>query len=82
MHVLTNGMAGRCETQGFRNPEPGKSEALLLEEVENYFMSGVVDPTKRIRPTNLPPIFFQHPGESRAAVHTLSFCLLQAVLTR
>lgn len=54
----------RCETQGFRAPELGKSEALLLEEVENYFMSGVVDPTKRIRCTNLPPIFLQHPGKS------------------
>ncbi|KAH8908777.1 DUF1671-domain-containing protein [Coniochaeta sp. PMI_546] len=57
-----------CETQAFRNPEPGKSEALLLEEVENYFMSGVVDPTMRIRSTNLPPIFFQHPGHSMLIV--------------
>ncbi|OIW29870.1 DUF1671-domain-containing protein [Coniochaeta ligniaria NRRL 30616] len=57
-----------CETQAFRNPEPGKSETLLLEEVENYFMSGVVDPAKRIRSTDLPPIFFQHPGHSMLIV--------------
>ncbi|KAB5575896.1 peptidase family C78-domain-containing protein [Coniochaeta sp. 2T2.1] len=57
-----------CETQGFRNPEPGRSETLLLEEVENYFASGVVDPEERIRGTGLPPIFFQHPGHSMLIV--------------
>lgn len=34
-------------------------------------MSGVVDPTERIRSTSLPPIFFQHPGESFPYTSTL-----------
>jgi len=33
-----------------------------MEYVENYFQSGVEDPTKRARLTNLPPIYFQHAG--------------------
>lgn len=33
-----------------------------MEYVENYFQSGVEDPTQNIRRTNLPPIYFQHAG--------------------
>lgn len=33
-----------------------------MEYVENYFQSGVEDPTQRVRLTNLPPIYFQHAG--------------------
>ncbi|KAK1770663.1 DUF1671-domain-containing protein [Phialemonium atrogriseum] len=57
-----------CDAQGFKDREPGKSEALLIEHVENYFMSGVIDPGQRVRPTNLPPIYFQHAGHSMTIV--------------
>ncbi|KAL1877107.1 hypothetical protein VTK73DRAFT_8844 [Phialemonium thermophilum] len=57
-----------CDAQGFKNRESGKSEALLLEDVENYFMSGVTDPTQRIRATTLPPIYLQHAGHSMTVV--------------
>ena len=33
-----------------------------MEDVENYFKAGVEDTSKRIRQTNLPPIYFQHAG--------------------
>lgn len=57
------------ETTAFKNPsEPGKSQSLLLQEVESYFASGTLDPTKRIRCTNLPPIYFQHRGHSMTIV--------------
>jgi hypothetical protein len=36
---------------------------MLMEFVENYFQSGVEDPTERIRKTNLPPLYFQHNGK-------------------
>jgi hypothetical protein len=51
-------------TQAIKHPEPGKSEELLMEFVENHFQSGVEDPTERIRKTNLPPLYFQHNGIS------------------
>jgi hypothetical protein len=54
-----------CDAQGFKDKEAGKSEALLMEAVESYFISGVTDPAQRIRATNLPPIYFQHAGEYR-----------------
>lgn len=53
-----------CDAQGIKHMESGKSEALLMEYVENYFQSGVEDPTQRIRTTNLPPLYFQHDGHS------------------
>ncbi|KAK0720476.1 peptidase family C78-domain-containing protein [Lasiosphaeris hirsuta] len=57
-----------CDAQGFKNREPGKSEELLMEYVENYFQSGVGDPSQRIRLTNLPPIYFQHAGHSMTII--------------
>ncbi|KAG7289011.1 hypothetical protein NEMBOFW57_005372 [Staphylotrichum longicolle] len=53
-----------CDAQGIKHKEPGKSEAHLMEYVEDYFQSGVEDPTQRIRKTNLPPLYFQHLGHS------------------
>ncbi|KAL2178941.1 peptidase family C78-domain-containing protein [Thermothelomyces heterothallicus CBS 202.75] len=49
-----------CEPHGIKFSEPGKSEAHLMEYVENYFQLGVQDPTQRVHITNLPPIYFQH----------------------
>ncbi|KAK1760730.1 peptidase family C78-domain-containing protein [Echria macrotheca] len=57
-----------CDAQGFRDRERGRSEALLMEYVENYFQSGVQDPTQRIRQTNLPPLYFQHAGHSMTVI--------------
>ena len=57
-----------CDAQGFKHREPGKSESLLLEEVETYFQSGVQDPTQRVRLTHLPPIYFQHAGHSMTII--------------
>ncbi|KAK4127700.1 DUF1671-domain-containing protein [Parathielavia appendiculata] len=53
-----------CAAQAFKHPEPAKSEALLMEHVENYFQSGVEDPSQHIRKTKLPPLFLQHNGHS------------------
>jgi hypothetical protein len=53
-----------CDAEGIKHKESGKSEALLMEYVENYFQSGVEDPTQHIRTTNLPPLYFQHDGHS------------------
>ncbi|KXX81765.1 Zinc finger with UFM1-specific peptidase domain protein [Madurella mycetomatis] len=53
-----------CDAQGIKNKEAGKSEAILMEYVENHFQFGVEDPTQRIRRTNLPPLYFQHAGHS------------------
>ncbi|SPQ21693.1 fa9a5c6c-dce3-4cae-b8b9-54acbdfda4b4 [Thermothielavioides terrestris] len=53
-----------CEPLAIKDKEPAKSEAQLMDYVENYFQSGVEDPTQRIRRTKLPPIYFQHAGHS------------------
>ncbi|KAM7195993.1 zinc finger with UFM1-specific peptidase domain protein [Rhypophila sp. PSN 637] len=57
-----------CDAQGFKHREPGKSEALMLDEVEAYFQSGVQDPTQRVRRTHLPPVYFQHAGHSMSII--------------
>ncbi|KAK0651970.1 peptidase family C78-domain-containing protein [Cercophora newfieldiana] len=57
-----------CDAQGFKNRELGKSEMLLMEYVENYFQTGVEDPTQRIRLTSLPPLYFQHAGHSMTII--------------
>ncbi|KAK2069602.1 hypothetical protein P8C59_004164 [Phyllachora maydis] len=57
-----------CTAQGFRHEEPGRSEALLLDGVENYFRDGASDPTARVQCTKLPPIYFQHAGHSMTII--------------
>ncbi|KAK3308660.1 peptidase family C78-domain-containing protein [Chaetomium strumarium] len=57
-----------CECRAIDHREPGKSEAQLMEYVEEYFQSGVEDPTQRIRRTNLPPLYFQHAGHSMTII--------------
>ena len=34
----------------------------VLQAVEQYFLSGVVDPSAKVCRTSLPPLYFQHPG--------------------
>ena len=53
-----------CDAEGVKHKEPGKSEALLMEYVENYFQSGVEDPAQQIRQTGLQPLYFQHAGKA------------------
>lgn len=57
-----------CDAQGFKHREFGRSEMLLMEEVENYFQAGVQDPMQRVRRTYLPPIYFQHAGHSMTII--------------
>ena len=61
-----------CDAQGVRHKESGKSEGLLMDYVENYFQSGVEDPTQHIRKTNLPPLYFQHLGSSPCSFPSLA----------
>ncbi len=39
-----------------------------MRDVEKYFQSGVFDPASKVRPTDLPPIYFQHPGHSMTII--------------
>ncbi|EON96155.1 putative peptidase family c78 protein [Phaeoacremonium minimum UCRPA7] len=57
-----------CDAQGFKNKEPGRSEELLLQEVERYFQSSIFDPEKKVRCTSMPPIYFQHAGHSMTII--------------
>ncbi|KAK4241239.1 peptidase family C78-domain-containing protein [Achaetomium macrosporum] len=57
-----------CECRAIEHKEPSKSEAQLMEYVEDYFQSGVEDPTQLIRKTNLPPLYFQHAGHSMTII--------------
>ncbi|KAK3903334.1 peptidase family C78-domain-containing protein [Staphylotrichum tortipilum] len=57
-----------CGGQSIRNQDPAKSEAQLMEYVENYFQSGVYDATQRVRTTNLPPLYLQNKGHSLTVV--------------
>ncbi|KAH8887473.1 DUF1671-domain-containing protein [Thozetella sp. PMI_491] len=58
----------RCDAQGFKHQSPGKSEALLMEDVEAYFKQDGADQSKRVRQTNMPPIYFQHAGHSMTII--------------
>ncbi|KAK3945088.1 DUF1671-domain-containing protein [Diplogelasinospora grovesii] len=53
-----------CDFRAFKHPKKDKSEALLMVDVENYFQQGVDDPLQKVRRTNMPPLYFQHPNHS------------------
>ncbi|KAK4193086.1 peptidase family C78-domain-containing protein [Podospora australis] len=57
-----------CDAQGIKHKEPSWSEQLLLDYVEEYFQSGVLDPTQDVRRTSLPPLYFQHMGHSMTII--------------
>ncbi|EJT76263.1 hypothetical protein GGTG_06185 [Gaeumannomyces tritici R3-111a-1] len=57
-----------CESHGFKNREPGRSESRLLAEVERYFETPSYDPAYKVRRTNMPPLYFQHAGHSMTIV--------------
>lgn len=67
----------RCDAQGLKPRGSGQlAYELLFETVENYFMNGCQDFNPKVRCTDLPSIYFQHPG----ILATLSL-LLTAFLT-
>ncbi|TIC99940.1 Zinc finger with UFM1-specific peptidase domain protein [Colletotrichum higginsianum] len=57
-----------CIAQGFKDPEPGKSEAKLMMAVEQYFRQGTHSQPSKVTCTSLPPIYFQHAGHSLTIV--------------
>ncbi|KAK1979692.1 peptidase family C78 [Colletotrichum cereale] len=57
-----------CVAQGFKDPEPGKSEAKLMMAVEQYFGQGAHGEPSKVTCTTLPPIYFQHAGHSLTIV--------------
>ncbi|KAK1594712.1 peptidase family C78 [Colletotrichum navitas] len=57
-----------CVAQGFKDSEPGKSEAKLMLAVEQYFGQGAHGEPSKVTCTTLPPIYFQHAGHSLTIV--------------
>ncbi|KAM0435050.1 hypothetical protein ACHAPT_003139 [Fusarium lateritium] len=57
-----------CSVQAFKDRERGRSKTRLFEAVEGYFQGGIKDVEDRIRLTDLPPIYLQHPGHSLTIV--------------
>ncbi|KAK1997071.1 peptidase family C78 [Colletotrichum falcatum] len=57
-----------CVAQGFKDSEPGKSEAKLMLAVEQYFRQGAHEEPSKVTCTTLPPIYFQHAGHSLTIV--------------
>ncbi|KAF4412239.1 Ubiquitin carboxyl-terminal hydrolase ZUFSP [Colletotrichum fructicola Nara gc5] len=57
-----------CTAQGFKDAEPGRSEAKLMYAVEQYFKHGMQSPPAKVTCTELPPIYFQHAGHSLTIV--------------
>ncbi|TDZ14139.1 Ubiquitin carboxyl-terminal hydrolase ZUFSP [Colletotrichum orbiculare MAFF 240422] len=57
-----------CTAQGFKDQEPGKSEAKMLMAVETYFKQGRYSQPSKVTCTTLPPIYFQHAGHSLTIV--------------
>ncbi|KAE8444400.1 hypothetical protein EG329_000600 [Mollisiaceae sp. DMI_Dod_QoI] len=58
-----------CDAQGLK-PKRGSRPAyeLLFTAVENYFINGCTDYDSKVRCTNLPPVYFQHPGHSMTII--------------
>ncbi|MCJ1309982.1 hypothetical protein MMC25_003643 [Agyrium rufum] len=58
-----------CNANAFNQPkEDSAAHHDLLDAVMKYFLQGVSDPTQKVCPTGLPPIYFQHPGHSLTIV--------------
>lgn len=59
-----------CDAQGLKPKDGSSQEAceLLFETVENYFMNGCKDYNPKVRMTDLPSIYFQHPGHSMTII--------------
>ena len=57
----------RCEASAFNDRERPPVYGQVLDAVEQYFMSGVTDPSHKVGRTSLPPLYFQHPGTQSLA---------------
>lgn len=62
------GLDMAVEAQGFKDQQPIVAERKLLDHVQGYFESGDLDPSRKVRTTSLPPIYFQHRGHSLTIV--------------
>jgi len=57
-----------CEAQGLKTKGSESAYQLLLQAVERYFSRGIEKLDSKVRRTDLPPIYFQHPGHSLTIV--------------
>lgn len=61
-----------CEAQALKpkkdKPDAERAYNLLFDAVETYFANGCTDFRTKVRCTQLPPIYFQHPGHSMTIV--------------
>ncbi|KAI9746435.1 MAG: hypothetical protein M1818_000148 [Claussenomyces sp. TS43310] len=57
-----------CNAQAVKSKGDQSAHRLLCEVVEHYFVSGCVDNDKKVRETNLPPLYFQHRGHSMTII--------------
>ncbi|OBT65994.1 hypothetical protein VE03_03195 [Pseudogymnoascus sp. 23342-1-I1] len=57
-----------CDAQAFKTDGKLGAEEILMKNVEEYFRAGCLDSTSKIRRTQLPSIYFQHPGHSMTIV--------------
>ncbi|KFY26327.1 hypothetical protein V493_04163 [Pseudogymnoascus sp. VKM F-4281 (FW-2241)] len=57
-----------CDAQAFKTDGKLTADELLIKTVEEYFRAGCADSTSKIRTTQLPSIYFQHPGHSMTIV--------------
>lgn len=51
-----------CDAQAFKTDGKLGADDILMKSVEEYFRAGYADSTSKIRRTQLPSIYFQHPG--------------------
>jgi len=59
----------RCEASAFStndkdtdDPKAPVAYHQLYRMIEDYFLSGTTDPSRKVCRTSLPPLYFQHPG--------------------
>ncbi|KAH8821704.1 peptidase family C78-domain-containing protein [Xylogone sp. PMI_703] len=58
-----------CDAQALRTKKGGPlADQLLYQAVESYFLLGSTDTQSKVRRTELPPIYFQHPGHSMTII--------------
>jgi hypothetical protein len=66
----------RCEASAFStndkdtdDPKAPVAYHQLYRMIEDYFLSGTPDPSRKICRTSLPPLYFQHPGNPTPLPH-------------
>jgi hypothetical protein len=66
-----------CEASAFCDSSEMPGYLQVLRAVEDYFLSGVGDTTKKVSWTSLPPLYFQFPGRHIKALVELNAKILQ-----